>query len=203
MIKSRTKTTIKGDEKIKKFLAAMKQMKQAYVTIGVHQDAGRYTAGKNPPDVVMVAIWNEYGTSRSPARSFVGATVDLNRDKIEALRNRLMNDILDGELTPYEALNALGFYIQELIKNRIIRGIPPPNAMSTQRKKALAGVISKNVRYKGATNINMKSSSGNLFQIKTERKTARVGIDTQLTKSKTLFMSGLLFRSITYKVYLK
>lgn len=205
MIKVKTSTKVTGQEKIDLFKKAMGKLDKAYVTIGVHSDAGKYTKGKNPPEVWQVALWNEYGTRDIPARSFVGATVDMNRDRIERKRDQLMDAILFENMPVQKALEELGFFVQQLIVNRIIRGIPPPNALSTQRQKALAGVLQKNIRYQTGIKAVKYTDEEGYTKLKSHNTygKARVGIDVQLTKSKTLMNTTLLLRSISYKVYLK
>lgn len=175
----RTKVTVIDDNKDVTLGMAkrLEKLRRSYVTVGVHEDAGKYTGGKNPPSVVEVALWNEFGTSTTPERSFIRSAIDGN----EATINRWIASVVDkvafDEMSVREALEWLGFQTQVLIQNKIKSNVPPPNAASTQRHKAQEGKLPK--KFKGAS----------------------VGKDVSLLKSHTLIDTELLLRSITYKVY--
>lgn len=142
---------------IKEFLKRIRGKENAYVTIGVHEDAGAYPDGTS---VVQVALWNEFGTDNMPERSFIRSTVDENRSKIEVWRLEMIENIMTKGWTVNKALEAMGFRIQVLIQNKIKSNVPPPNAESTLAGKRRDGV-----------------------------------------GSSTLIHSGLMLRSIGYRVY--
>lgn len=98
----------------------------ASVTIGIHEDAGKYTKGSNPPSVVEVALWNEFGTSSIPQRSFFRSAIDENISKIEAMRDKMVENILYNGWKPQKALEAIGLFVQTLIQNKIKSNVPPP-----------------------------------------------------------------------------
>lgn len=158
MISAKTKTTVKGQEGFDRLRRVLTQYKNAYVTIGVHEGAGEYQSGIS---VVQVALFNEYGTERSPARSFIASTIDDKEAEINEIRDKAIDAILEGKMDIDKALQMIGFRIQTLIQNKIKSNVPPPNAPSTLKQKAKDGV-----------------------------------------GSATLIHTGLLLRSITYKVTL-
>lgn len=132
----------------------------AFVSIGVHEDAGAYTAGADPPTVVEVALWNEFGTEKIPERSFLRSAIDENESQINKWREEALVQVLDGKWTLEKALESIGFKVQQLIQNKIKSNVPPPNADSTIKGKRREGLA-----------------------------------------PNTLIESGLLLRSITYKVH--
>lgn len=171
MIHSKIKTLIKKDD-TKRIRKAVESAKGAYVTIGVHDDAGKYSTS-NAPEVAEVALWNEFGTGTIPERSFLRSAIDGNEGKINEWREEAINNIVEGRWNTKKALEAIGLRIQILIQNRIKSNVPPPNADSTIAAKQRSGVAPKsgfNPEYSGRTS--------------------------------TLIDTGLLLRSITYKVHL-
>lgn len=125
---------------VQAFLKQIPEANRAYVTIGVHEDAGSYTKGDNPPTVVEVALWNEYGTTRTPERSFFRSTIDENASLLNQWREEVMGNILFKQWTVYHALETIGFRVQTLIQNKIKSHVPPPNAPSTIEDKQRRGV---------------------------------------------------------------
>jgi len=135
----RSKITVRKDDSSKfKFLRAqLKHLKKAYVTIGFHSDAGQYADGT---DVVQVALWNEFGTEKTPSRSFIRSTIDENADKINKWREEALENIIYKGWSVEKALAMIGFRLQTLIQNKIKSNVQPANAPSTQQHKAREGV---------------------------------------------------------------
>lgn len=105
--------------------AFMKGAKSAYVTIGIHSDAGEYPGG---PDVVEVALWQEFGTETIPQRSFIRSVIDGEDfgSKINQWRDEAIEKILFQNWTLDKALDYVGFKVQVLIQNKIKSNTPPP-----------------------------------------------------------------------------
>lgn len=157
MIRASGKMTLKKNgPDIQKILD---QCRGAYVTIGVHEDAGQYDSGVS---VVEVAMWNEFGTTNIPERSFLRSTFDENATKINQWRELAIQNILTKGWSVEKALEMIGFRVMTLVQNKIKSNVPPPLAKSTAEKKLQNGIA-----------------------------------------PRTLIDSGLLLRSITYKVYVK
>lgn len=166
----------------------MRKLSGSYVTIGVHEGAGRYNPEKylnlkeqrrlrkldrlaakvgavrekpEGPRVVDVALWNEYGTRYIPERSFIRATIVENMGLLDNWRQAVLQKIMVGRATPYKGLSIIGMRVRLLIQNKIKSNISPENAPRTlARKRAL-----------------------------------KYG-------DRTLIMTGLLLRSITYAITL-
>jgi hypothetical protein len=160
VIRPKVKVTDTGKEDAKKVRDRLKTLGKAYVTIGVHDDAGKYSEGNPPPDVVEVALWMEYGTETIPERSFIRSTVDENVSKINQWREEAVRKIIFERLSVEKALESIGIKVQFLIQNKIKSNVPPPLAPSTKAAKQRKGVA-----------------------------------------PVTLIDTGLLLRSITYKVH--
>lgn len=158
------KTTVKGQEKVDRFLRDIKYAATSYVTIGLHEEAGTYPPNGDGISVTVaeVGLWNEFGTKNSPERSFMRSAIDEGQGQIEKWRMELMGKVMEGKMTLEQALNAMGFRIMTLIQNKIKSNVPPPNADSTLAAKKRHGVA-----------------------------------------PNTLIDTGLMLRSVTYKVVIK
>lgn len=141
MIKPSVKITEKKSTH-KTLKEVLKKANGSYVTIGIHDDAGKYSKGKNPPDVVQVALWNEFGVPKKniPARSFLRSAIDDNESKINAWRDEAIEGMMTKGWTVSKALDFLGFLIQQLVQNKIKSNVPPPNKKSTADQKQREGV---------------------------------------------------------------
>lgn len=135
MIKPRVSTTTK-DDKVAAIKKMMAKQKGAYVSIGFHEDAGTYPDGQS---VVEVALWNEFGTETSPARSFIRSVMDENEQKLNLWREEMIDNVVAKGWTVEKALEAIGFRIQVLIQNKIKSNVPPPLADSTAKAKSAKG----------------------------------------------------------------
>lgn len=91
------------------------------------------------PDVTMgqLAVWHEYGTPDTPARSWLNDWVD---EHIDVITRQLSADtlrVLFGKPPEdeAEALKKRGSAYRQQIRGRIRRGIAPQNKAATLRKK--------------------------------------------------------------------
>lgn len=146
MIKSKITTTVKGDDKFKKLQQMLSKYKEAFVTIGIHDDAGNYPDGQA---VVEVALWNEFGTRNIPQRSFFRSAIDENESKINAWREEAIANILDKDWPIEKALEMVGLRIQFLIQNKIKSNIPPENSPATKAAKLADGVAPSTLIWSG------------------------------------------------------
>lgn len=137
MIKTSVKVTRKGPDHLAKLIALTKEIQGAYVTIGVHQGAEDYKG--RAVSVAQVALWNEFGTPNAkhpiPERSFLRATMHINKAKIDKWRALGIENMLYKGWSAQQALEMLGFRIQILVQNRIKSNIKPKNAAWTLRDK--------------------------------------------------------------------
>lgn len=160
MIRSHTKTTTKGDgeERVRRLLKILKQAPKAHVQVGFFEGTS-YPGG---PDVVEVALWNELGTRKTPARSFMGTAIDEAEASIAKWRDEIIEGIVEKGWTIEQGMEFMGEKIKGLIEAKIKSNVGPPDAPSTAAQKAHEGAA-----------------------------------------PDTLIHSGLMLRSLTYKVFLK
>lgn len=115
--------------------------KTAGIKVGFLKGLGTYPTqdGKEGPNVVDVAWWNEFGARTKyatiPARPFLRPTIRKNRDKYRRLEARLLSGMLKGKIKTRQATAILGFTAQSDVQNEILNLKEPPNAPSTQKKK--------------------------------------------------------------------
>lgn len=111
------------------------------VTVGVHEDAGKYSEGNNPPSVAEVAFFNHFGTKDIPARPFISQAIDVNRYKFNQLQDQLLNQVIEGRLLVIQALKKLGKRIEIAVVNTIdeANNWAVPNAQSTADQKNKPG----------------------------------------------------------------
>lgn len=136
MIKPHVTTKIKGQDKVNRLREILKKTPNAYVSIGVHPDAGNYDDGQS---VIEVALWQEFGTEDIPSRSFIRSTVDENGAKFNQWREEMIENIVNKGWSVEKALEAIGFRIQVLIQNKIKSNVPPQLADSTAKAKVAKG----------------------------------------------------------------
>lgn len=93
---------------------------------GWFADASPYPDKHNTP-VALVAICNEFGTSRAPARPFVRPAIAANGDRWLLHLAKGVKQALDGKIASVNtALHLLGAEIVEDLKDSIMRVWSPP-----------------------------------------------------------------------------
>jgi hypothetical protein len=124
------------------------------ITVGVHgsEGADSHAGASFAADGAMVAgsaltvadiaRFHEFGVSPFqlpsgavhpgiPQRSFIRAWFDENQDFIAATLRSQMQQVIAGKLTAETASARIALAFEGSVKQRIARGIPPPNAPST------------------------------------------------------------------------
>jgi hypothetical protein len=151
----------KGGNVYEKFRADLKQLNGAFVKCGWPEGAkvgypSKHKIGpvesKDMSEVAKIAAWNEFGVPKKqtetekmlgmasggwriqPRPAFRAAT-DGNREKLKAFKERVYNEFLLGRLTPKQALDEIGLWMQAQIRGSILRGGWAPNKPSTLKQK--------------------------------------------------------------------
>lgn len=96
---------------------------------------GEVKAEPEPMTLIEVAIANEFGTDTIPERSFLRGWVDENQERIVAFIASFAEPIVEGKLTPQQAMHQIGLWAQGQIQERIAARIPPPNSAVTVANK--------------------------------------------------------------------
>lgn len=122
--------TISGGDKLEAALAKIADRMEGSLKVG-------FLAGATYPDeagtpVAQVAFWNEYGTSRSPARPFFRTMIANESDGwADVLARAAEYYNYDGA----KALAAMGEHIRGQLQNSIRGWQDPPNAPYTIERK--------------------------------------------------------------------
>ena len=72
---------------------------------------------------------------RIPERAPIRKTLDAEKERINTAAKRLLTAVVDRKISQRRALGQLGEFISSQIRRTIQRGIRPPNAPGTIRKK--------------------------------------------------------------------
>lgn len=80
---------------------------------------------------VDIGVWNEFGTGKAPARSFIREPFDANREAYVAMMTKFVAGVYEGKMEIGQALGLVGQRMESDFRNAIAHGIPPPNAPST------------------------------------------------------------------------
>jgi hypothetical protein len=116
----------------KRFFQQIAELKKLQVRVGIQQGA----ASEDGVDMVDIAMFNELGTARSPARPFIRQSADDNKNVIEKVCKAQLQNVARGG-TAEQALNALGAMQTGLIQDTITKspGWATANAPATVEKK--------------------------------------------------------------------
>ena len=112
-----------------------KRTRPAVVKVGVLSGAGEHNKGTAGQTVAEIAWWNEFGTSRIPARPFLRPTLRKQGGKYKASMKMLIRSMLLGKIANTKAQAVLGLAAQRDIQKAITDLKDPPNADSTKDQK--------------------------------------------------------------------
>lgn len=83
----------------------------------------------------LLAAYQEFGTERIPARSFINQPFDKNKGKYKRALYELLPKVLEGKMAVKRALGLIGTVAAKDMRQAIRDGIPPPNAEATIERK--------------------------------------------------------------------
>ena len=133
---AKSNQVIERDLGWKRIQREIQAAKSASVRVGVLADAGTSDDGV---DLVDIAVFNEFGTSRAPARPFIRGAFDEKQRDLTRLKARLWNQVLAGRLDTRRALGLLGQTHEDQIKVFMTELRTPANEASTIAAKTRAG----------------------------------------------------------------
>lgn len=125
---------IQRDRGWRKIKRAVDELGKSDIHVGVLGNAGQYDERTT---TVEVAVWNEFGTETVPARPFMRRTADENERKVAVLGQGFVGKVIDGTITPKNALHQIGLWFAAQIVRTINKssGWAVPNAPSTIQAK--------------------------------------------------------------------
>ena len=138
-----------------KFRDALLQLSGGYVKVGFPEgkepgaqgDPGhKHPKGKQPKpwenmsEVARVAVWNEFGVPGKhgkgiPSRPFFRNAIDGNREALKDFKGKIYDLFLNKKITPHQALEDIGLWMQSKIRESILKGSWKPNTQRTIDKK--------------------------------------------------------------------
>ncbi|RYF52432.1 MAG: hypothetical protein EOO38_00035 [Cytophagaceae bacterium] len=150
MLKTRVRV-IDKKERQRRLEIVARASRGSYAKVGVTKPEQKYPG--SDVTVGQVAAWMEFGTDPpegkekggTPARSFLRTPIDNLGDKLNAKRDAMLEQIIAGKLSIADALQQLGFFVANTVRNAIITDIPPPLAQRTRDNKR------SNRMYKGVS----------------------------------------------------
>lgn len=125
----KTKVTDRGYAALVKRVYGLKKPK---IKVGIFAEESHKDSDLT---VLEIAVIQEFGTDKIPARSFLRAWFDENREKCHEAVARMMKAVIAGKYTKEQALELLAQRFVGEIQRRIAQGIPPPLAPSTVARK--------------------------------------------------------------------
>lgn len=122
-----SKATVKDvDRGAKRLLALIKDANKKALVVGVFGDKALTAAqGGSGLTVGEVAAAHEFAIPAGQPRSWLRSTLDENASSIASGMGKLYKKVVDGKMTPEEALNLTGLAVVGKIQQRIATGIPP------------------------------------------------------------------------------
>lgn len=131
---SRTRV-IYRDLGLGRILRAIGELDETRVHVGVLGAAAEETASSGRATLGEVALINEYGTARIPARSFLREPISHARGLVVQLFTRAIRSVIEESVPVQVAADKLGGELAQVARNAIGHGIEPENAQSTVDKK--------------------------------------------------------------------
>ena len=126
--------SFKGGRRMQRYLEAMNQAvgEASGVRIGFLEHSTYPVKARQPNlHVAQVAFWNEFGTSRAPARPFFRGMISEQQDE---WGDKLGRYLKDSDFDSNVALGAMGTDIKDALTNKIATW-PADNAPSTIARK--------------------------------------------------------------------
>lgn len=113
-----TKGIIDRDLGLKRIIKQLKKIKGSSVTIGLHNDTGKYPVSSGTP-VRDVGFFLEFGTIKMPARPWLRSAFDKRTKKLAAAVRRGVNAIYSGVSTSKNLLDGIGREFLDDVKSDI------------------------------------------------------------------------------------
>ena len=136
----------------KQFERMLQELTSKEVHVGFQRGDAK---DENGVDMCDIAMWNELGTVRSPARPFMRQSADNHTDEINRKFQSLKAAILSGKSADL-ILKELGIFQKDLMQAEITEGDFVPNAPSTVRRKGSSKPLIDTGRMRQAVNYVIK-----------------------------------------------
>lgn len=121
-----------NDKGFRDAIKSLENLAKGSVKIGIQSDAGTYPDGTN---VLDVAIWNEFGTSKIPSRPFVRQCFSDNQMAAAQYLGRVASNVLKNGGSLGNELSKMGQWYQGKMKSTLLNYPWEKNADSTIKAK--------------------------------------------------------------------
>lgn len=118
-----------GWQELKKELK--KLQKKPYTKVGILHGEGSKLYDDSSETVLSVAIKNEFGTNKIPARPFLRKSFDENVRIYHWVMKKELNNVFIGKANVKNTLGKIGLYVENKTKKRLRSGPWTPNAPMT------------------------------------------------------------------------
>lgn len=108
---------------------------QSFVKVGVQGSEATKKDKESKTTNIDKAVHNEFGTDIIPPRPFLRRGVETNINKINSIKLKLVNQVIDDRISVDHGLNELGLKTQSLIQAGFTKIKWQKNAASTIRQK--------------------------------------------------------------------
>jgi len=117
--------------------------------------------------VVDYATYNEFGTSRIPARPFMQRTADEGKEEITRFTEHLVGQMIDGKIDDTTVLKNLGEKYTSMVKKTIrdAKNWAVPNDPATIKAKGSSSPLIDTGRMIGAVSYEILGESANVAPI--------------------------------------
>lgn len=126
--------------------AMLRDLKAAYVKVGFPEgravgqptkQGSRHEPVENMQEMAYIAAQHEFGCEDRgiPERRFIRPAIDKHVDTIVKLKEKLLEELFDGGISIYKALDNVGDIVEKFMKREIDTMVYPPLKQSTVDKK--------------------------------------------------------------------
>lgn len=145
MVQIRTKVTLRRRGNVANHIAKIDKAVQGPKAVKVG-----FPKGKADADLVSIAIWNHFGTSRGiPPRPFITIAMFKNRREFRAALRKIAKGAVENGTPLAVQMPKLGALGAGKIQDQIANNTPPPNAPSTVRQKGSSKTLIDTGRMQG------------------------------------------------------
>lgn len=125
------------DRGMRALAQTMREVKNAYVKVGVLGDSEHERQEGEAVTNVDLALIHEFGAPSAgiPERSFIRSTFEKKKSELATQAKGLVRSIYEGHETPGKALGKLGAKLAADIKKAVVAGIAPPTSPETTARK--------------------------------------------------------------------
>lgn len=113
-----------------RYMKQLEQLASLEVAVGF-QEGQKY---EDDTSLALIATYNEFGSSNTPARPFMKQSWERHSRQIQAFCSKEVKDISEGK-SAQKALAEIGAYGKATVQQEIVDGEFAPNAPSTIKRK--------------------------------------------------------------------